>query len=398
MPIKFKHTILYKGVYVVWEGSMNMTIIKGRARLDRRTKNLVKRLEPQDIAIIAHDGIDKLAAESLVETRVRVVINCLESVSKDYPNSGPMLMLDAGILILDNAGLDLFEAVQENDEIEIVGSRVYKGKELVAQGEILTRDLIRERMELARQRMDEVLAGFIDNTLTYARQEISLVSGGRIKIPKVRTVFSRRHALIVVRGDNYREDLRAIRSYIQEVKPVLIGVDGGADALFEFGLKPDIVIGDMDSVSDTALKESREIVVHAYPDGRAPGLERVRKLGLQAKIFAAPGTSEDIAMLLAYEHGADLIVAVGTHSNMLDFLEKGRKGMASTFLVRLKVGSVLVDAKGVSQLYKAPLQSRHIAKIVLAALLPVAAVVGLTPGTRELVKLLYLQLRVLLGI
>lgn len=375
-----------------------MTVIKGRVKSDRLTKNLVKRLTPRDIAVIAHDGIDKLAAEALAKTRVRVVINCLESVSKDYPNSGPMIMLKAGILILDNVGMDFFDIIGEGDEIEIVGGRIYRGNELIARGDILTGELVREKMEWARRRMDEVLAGFIDNTLTYARQEICLVSGDRIKIPKVRTVFSKRHALIVVRGDNYRDDLRTIQSYIQEVKPVLIGVDGGADALREFGLRPDIVIGDMDSISDTALQEAREIVVHAYPDGRAPGLERVRKLGLHAKIFAAPGTSEDIAMLLAYEHGVDLIVAVGTHSNMLDFLEKGRKGMASTFLVRLKVGSVLVDAKGVSQLYKAPPQSRHIAKIVLAALLPVAAVVGLTPGTRELLKLLYLQLRVVLGI
>ncbi|MDA8097260.1 MAG: hypothetical protein C4575_02665 [Desulforudis sp.] len=375
-----------------------MTIIKGRSRVDRRTKNLVKRLEPQDIAVIAHDGIDKLAAEALVATRVRVVINCLESMSKDYPNSGPGILLEAGILVIDNVGLDVLERIQENDEIDIVGCRVYKDGEIVAQGTILDSEIINEKVELARARMDEVLARFVDNTLTYARQEISLVSGSQIQYPEIKTPFKNRHALIVVRGNNYREDLRTIHSYIREVKPVLVGVDGGADALREFGLKPDIVIGDMDSVSDEALKDAGEIIVHAYQDGRAPGLDRVRELGLEAKTFPAPGTSEDIAMLLAYENGADLIVAVGTHSNMLDFLEKGRKGMASTFLVRLKVGSLLVDAKGVSQLYNAPVQSRHIAKIVLAALLPVAAVVGLTPATREIVKLMYIQLRVFLGI
>lgn len=375
-----------------------MTIIKGRSRVDRRTKNLVKRLEPQDIAVIVHDGIDKLAAEALVATRVRVVINCLESMSKDYPNSGPGILLEAGILVIDNVGLDVLERIQENDEIDIVGCRVYKDGEIVAQGTILDSEIINEKVELARARMDEVLARFVDNTLTYARQEISLVSGSQIQYPEIKTPFKNRHALIVVRGNNYREDLRTIHSYIREVKPVLVGVDGGADALREFGLKPDIVIGDMDSVSDEALKDAGEIIVHAYQDGRAPGLDRVRELGLEAKTFPAPGTSEDIAMLLAYENGADLIVAVGTHSNMLDFLEKGRKGMASTFLVRLKVGSLLVDAKGVSQLYNAPVQSRHIAKIVLAALLPVAAVVGLTPATREIVKLMYIQLRVFLGI
>lgn len=397
MPGAFKHTILVRVCIEEQEGFGTMTIIKGRARVDRRTKNLVKRLDPQDIAVIAHDGIDKLAAEALVTTRVRIVINCLKSVSKDYPNSGPGILLDSGVLIIDNVGLDVLELIQEGDEIDIVGSRVYKDGEIVAQGAILDHEIISEQEELARARMDEVLAGFVDNTLTYARQEISLISGS-LQYPEISTVFNNRHTLIVVRGNNYREDLRTIQSYIREVKPVLIGVDGGADVLREFGLRPDIIIGDMDSVSDEALKEAREIIVHAYKDGRAPGLDRIRELGLDAKTFPAPGTSEDIAMLLAYENGADLIVAVGTHSNMLDFLEKGRKGMASTFLVRLKVGSLLVDAKGVSQLYNAPVQSRHIAKIFLAALLPVAAVVGLTPATREIVYLMYIQLRVLLGI
>ena len=94
------------------------------------------------------------------------------------------------------------------------------------------------------------------------------------------------------------------------------------------------IVGDMDSVSDKALACGAEVVVHAYRDGRAPGLGRVQDLGVDHKVFAATGTSEDIAMLMVDEAGAELIMAVGTHATLLEFLDKGRAGMSSTFLTR----------------------------------------------------------------
>ncbi len=160
-----------------------------------------------------------------------------------------------------------------------------------------------------------------------------------------------------MRGYHYKEDLQTLRHYIREYRPVLIGVDGGADALIEAGHQPDLIVGDMDSVSDDALRCGAEIVVHAYRDGRAPGLERVRALGVEPVVFPATGTSEDVAMLLADDKGASLIVAVGTHVTLVEFLDKGRSGMASTFLTRLRVGGKLVDAKGVSRLYRARISS-----------------------------------------
>ncbi len=129
-------------------------------------------------------------------------------------------------------------------------------------------------------------------------------------------------------------------------------MDGGADAIRDAGFTPDIIIGDFDSVGEETLRCGAELIVHAYPGGRAPGAQRLEELGLEHLRFELAGTSEDIAMLLAYELGADLIVAVGTHSSMEDFLDKGRAGMASTFLVRLKVGRILIDAKGVNRLYR----------------------------------------------
>jgi len=371
--------------------------IRGIARIDRRTKDLAKRIQHNEIAVICHHELDKVAADSLIVARVKLVINAEPSLSDDYPNQGPVTLLEAGIPILDGVGKDIMETVSEGDELEIRGNVVYHKGQVIAQGTLLTLQQVKEHMEQSRSRMDRVLSRFIHNTLDYARNEVDFVCGG-LKLPEVATEFKGRHTLIVVRGHNYKQDLNAIKSYIDDVHPVLIGVDGGADALLEFGYTPDIIIGDMDSTTDKALCSGAELVVHAYPDGRAPGMERVKSLGLQAKVFPAPGTSEDIAMMLAYEKGTELIVAVGTHSNMLDFLEKGRKGMASTFLVRLKVGDILVDAKGVSQLYKNRVKMKYIGQILLAGLVPLAVVIAMAPPTRELFRLLVLNFRLIFGI
>ncbi|HIE13157.1 MAG TPA: hypothetical protein EYP63_07010 [Desulfotomaculum sp.] len=370
--------------------------IKGRARVDRRTKNLIRRLQPNEVAIISHSGIDKLAAQGLINAKCKLVLNAQESLSLNYPNEGPLMLIKAGIPIIDRLGPAVLQ-IPEGSEVEVSGASVYLNGGLVAHGEKLDIDRILAGMAAAKSRLGDVLRQFIDNTLSYARSEVGLVTEP-IPVPPLKTKMQGRHALIVVRGVDYKEDLQAIRSYIRELRPVLIGVDGGADALREFGYRPEIVIGDMDSVSDEALFEAKEVVVHAYPNGEAPGLKRVKELGVEAVTLPLPGTSEDAAMLLAYEKGASLIVAVGTHSNVVDFLEKGRQGMGSTFLVRLKVGSILIDAKGVSRLYHGRVRVRYLAQVVAAALIPIGAVAAISPSIRQLLKLLFLQFRMALGL
>ena len=308
-----------------------------------------------------------------------------------------MLLSKAGVPILDAVGFDCFNALPECAEVEIKEGRIYWQEQLLGEGVILNPERIEAATEAAKKNLNHELDKFIRNTLEYALVEKDLVLGG-LKLPSLRTNLHKRQVLVVVRGQNYREDLKIILSYIREVKPVLIGVDGGADALIEFGLKPHLIIGDMDSVSDQALRSGAELVVHAYPDGRAPGLKRIRQLNLAAVTFPAPGTSEDLALILAYEKGADLIVAVGTHSNMIDFLEKGRPGMASTFLVRLKVGSILVDARGVSKLYHSRIKSGQIFVICLAAFIPFVLVLSLNKYFWDWLRLLWLKLRFLLKI
>jgi len=371
--------------------------IKGRARLDRRTKNLVQRLQKGDIAVISHDDIDEVAANSLIDIRPALIINTMPSITGRYPAKGVYKILKAGIPVVDEFPDEIFERVREGSILEYRNNTIYSGKQMIAEAKLLTLSDVKAKLAEANENFQHELDEFVDNTLEYAKKEKDVLLGN-LEVPALRTRILGRHVLIVVRGSSYKEDLRTIHSYIQEQNPVLIGVDGGADALLEFGLKPDVIVGDMDSVSDQALRCGADIVVHAYANGKAPGLERVRAMDIEAAVFPMPGTSEDVAMILAWEHGASLIVAVGTHSNMVDFLEKGRKGMASTFLVRLKVGSILVDARGVSQLYGQSLHSKYLAQLLMAALIPISIILWVSPATKPFFRLLALQFKLLFNI
>lgn len=370
--------------------------IEGTARIGRRTKDLIHHIKPGDIAVILHKDLDQVAAEGLVERGAAAVVNCHRSITGRYPNAGPLVLSRAGIPLLDDVGEDLLDKVHDGDRIELIGAQIWKAGGHVASGTLLTGAVLDEQIALAQRAMGMELERFVRNTMEYIKTESDLVLHG-IGMPEVHTQIEGKPVVVVVRGHHYKEDLRAIKSYIKSVKPVLIAVDGGADALLEEGLKPAIIIGDMDSVTSEALTSGAEVVVHAYADGTAPGLERVRALGVEPHVWPTAGTSEDIALLLAYERGADLIVAIGAHDNMVEFLDKGRAGMASTFITRLKVGPKLVDAKGVNRLYHSSVRTRDMVVLVLAALFAMGAVAWISPSLRLSVRLVIDQVVHLVG-
>jgi uncharacterized membrane-anchored protein len=352
-----------------------VTPVSGPARVDRRTKNLIKRLQPGDVAVIDHEDLDRVAAEGLIEARVAAIINASPSISGRYPNVGPLLVAAAGIALIDNVGPAVMDDLVEGQSVRVDGEEIWAGPALVAQGDRQTLQSLEEAYENAKLTMGDELERFAENTLEFMRRERNLIFDA-LQMPELSVNIAGRDVLIVVRGHDYREDLNTLRGgYVREMRPVLVAVDGGADALLEVGLRPDIIIGDFDSVSNDALHCGADLVVHGYPDGRAPGAERLTKLGLAHSVLSAAGTSEDVAMLLAYEKGADLIVAVGTHASMVEFLDKGRAGMASTFLTRLKVGPILVDAKGVNRLYQGRLRKRDMTLFLIAAMLTFTAIV-----------------------
>ncbi|NUS71807.1 MAG: hypothetical protein HOQ05_00210 [Corynebacteriales bacterium] len=354
----------------------------GTARLDRRTKRLTGRLKQGDVAIIDHIDVDRVAADALVATSPAAVVNAAPSISGRYPNLGPEVIVNAGIPLLDNVGQEVFDKVKEGKNVRLDGDTLYVGDEPVAKGVRHTAETLAEAMIEARNGLSTQLEAFAANTMEYMKRERELLLDG-VGVPNVKTNFEGEHVLVVVRGYDYRADLDVLTPYIREYHPILIGVDGGADALIEAGYTPDMIIGDMDSVSDDVLRCGAEVVVHAYPDGRAPGLERTEALGVDALTFPAAATSEDIAMLLADEKGATLIVAVGTHATLVEFLDKGRAGMASTFLTRLRLGGKLIDAKGVSRLYRQRVSPLSMVFLIGAALCALAAAVAVSTVGRS---------------
>ena len=354
----------------------------GLARVDRRTKNLLLRIQPGEIAVIDHADLDRVAAEGLIEAGVAAVVNASRSITGRYPNVGPLLVTAAGIPLLDDVGPDVLGEVAEGQLVRVEGDEVLAGGRCLAKGVRQSLRSLEHDVEAAKLAMGDELERFATNTLAYLREEQHLLTDSPV-LPELRTRIKDRQVLVVVRGLDYREDLAALRSYTREMRPVLLAVDGGADALLEAGHRPDIIIGDFDSISTEALSSGAELVVHAYPGGRAPGAERLEQLGLSYTVFEAAGTSEDIALLLAFEKGAELIVAVGTHASMVEFLDKGRDGMASTFLVRLKVGPILVDAKGVNRLYQSRVHKRDLVFLVASALVTMLVLTAVAQPLRD---------------
>jgi len=349
------------------------------ARVDSRTKVLVKRLAPGDIAIIDHADLDRVSADELIACKVAAVVNVTKSVTGRYPNLGPRLLLDAGIPLVDDVGREVLTRVTEGAVVRLDGHILYSGDQVIAKGVLQDEATLQKAIDDANAGVPTQIDSFAENTLEFLRRERDLLTNG-VPVPELATKMDGKHVLVVVRGYRYREDLRALRPYIREYRPVLLAVDGGADALLEAGYRPDLIIGDMDSVSDDALVSGAELVVHAYQDGHAPGLSRVESLGLNAVPLPAAGTSEDVALLVADACGASLIAVVGTHWTLEEFLDKGRPGMASTFLTHLRVGGKLVNARGVHQLYQSRISGWALLALVLAAVFTLVVAVFSSPA------------------
>jgi uncharacterized membrane-anchored protein len=354
--------------------------IVGVARVDSRTKVLVRRLEPGDIAVIDHPDLDRVSADELIACGVAGVVNAAKSVTGRYPNLGPRLLLEAGIPLVDDVGREVLSRVADGAPVRLDNDVLYNGSDqVVAKGTLQTEETLGDSMDDANAGVPAQIDAFAANTMEFLRRERDLLTNG-VNLPKLATSMRGRHVLVVVRGYRYREDLRALRPYIREYKPVLLAVDGGADALIDAGYQPQVIVGDMDSVSDEALRSGAELVVHAYPDGRAPGMNRLKGLGLDGKPLPAPGTSEDVALLVADALGASLIAVVGTHWTLEEFLDKGRPGMASTFLTHLRVGSKLVNARGVHQLYHSRISGWALVALVIAAAVTIVVAIAYSPA------------------
>jgi uncharacterized membrane-anchored protein len=342
-------------------------------RLDRRVGRLLNRLHAGDIAVIDIADLDRSTADALVAAGVSVVVNAQQSISGRYPNLGPEVLIANDVALLDAVGAQIFAEVKEGSRLRLDGDVLYIGDKVAARGARQDADTVRAAMRAAKAGLSAQLQAFAASTQQHMEREKELLLDG-VGVPELSTRFRDRHVLLVAKGYDYKSDLRSLKHYIREFRPVLVGVDAGADVLREAGYQADLVIGELDLVSDAALREAAEVVAHADHHGRVSGLARVQDLRIEPVIFASSGTSEDAAMLLADAGSARLIITVGMRATLEEFLDAGRGGIASTVLTRLKVGGRLVDAKAAAQLYQTRVSAASLVLLAVAAVLAIAVV------------------------
>ncbi|CRK58012.1 FIG005773: conserved membrane protein ML1361 [Alloactinosynnema sp. L-07] len=331
-----------------------------------------------DVVILDQLDLDRATADALVRAEVAGVVNASPSISGRFPNLGPEVLVGAGIPLIDGVGQDALRAIKEGSKVRLLDGTVYVGDREVAQGTPQTVESVADQMIEAKAGMSAQLEAFSANTMEFLRRERTMFLDG-IGVPQLTTVMKGRQVLVVAPGHEHVADLKALKRYIGEHRPVLIGVESGADALRAAGYKPDVIVGDPNGIATETLRAGAEVVVPAHPDGHAPGLGRIQDLGIGAVTFPASGNAEDLALIIADTHNADLVVTVGFQATLREFLDRGRSGSnPSTFLTRLKVGGKLVDGKAVAALHRSRVSVLAIVLLVMAAMVAIAAAVAVS--------------------
>jgi uncharacterized membrane-anchored protein len=354
--------------------------VSGIARVDRSTAKLLRRVGPGDVVVLDEIDLDRITADALVTAGVLAVVNASPSISGRYPNLGPEVLVANGILLIDNAGSEVFKKVKDGSKIRLDDGGVYAGERRLAKGIEQTEADISDRMIEAKSGLIDHLEAFSGNTIEFIRTESPLLIDG-VGVPDVDVDFTGRHVVVVAEGQDHIVDLKNLKPFIKEYSPILVGVGAGADTLADAGYRPDLIVGDPEDVSTRTLKSGAEVVLPADPDGHAKGLERIQDLGIGAMTFPASGTPSDLALLLADHHGASLIVTVGCAASLDEFFDASKRSSTpSTFMTRLKVGPKLVDAKAMATLYRSRVSGGAVALLVLAALIAVIAALIVTNG------------------
>jgi uncharacterized membrane-anchored protein len=347
--------------------------VSGTARVDRDIDRLLRRVGPGDIVVLDALDLDRITADALVEAGVAAVVNASTSISGRYPNLGPEVLVANNVMLIDEAGPEVFKKIKDGARVRVNNGGVYSGDRRIALGTERTDDEIHELMHEAKSGLVAHLEAFAGNTIEFIRSESPLLIDG-MGIPDIDVDINRRHVIVVAEDPSAADDLRALKPFIKEYQPVLVGVGTGADTLRKGGYRPQLIVGDPESMSVEVLRSGAQVVLPADADGHAKGLERIQDLGVGAMTFPAAGSAADLALLLCDHHGASLIVTAGHSASIEEFFDRSRQqSNPSTFLTRLKVGEKLVDAKAVATLYRSRVSGGAIALLVLAMLVAVIA-------------------------
>lgn len=353
--------------------------VEGVARVDERTRDVLTRVRPGEVAVIDHEDLDRGTVESLLRAKVIAVVNAADCISGRFPNLAPLLLVAAGIAVVDRCGREVLAAVEEGVDVRVAGGVVYVGDRAVAHGERQSLESMESRLSETKVHIGAELERLAEGTIEFLHEERDLLIEG-VRIPDCDVDFEGRHCVVVLRRLDWRQDLESLMGYIKDRRPVLVGVDSGADALVEVGLRPDLIMGDPNAIGADTLTCGAEVIVIAREGDWSAGLGRLQDLGIPHRTFDARGGATDAALLLAYEKGAALVVAVGTQASAVEFIEQGRADAAASLLTRMRVGQVLVDAKAVERLFSVGIRPRHVLLLILAALVTMLIVAAVSPS------------------
>lgn len=353
--------------------------VEGVARVDERSRDVLTRVRPGEVAVIDHEDLDRSTIEGFLRAKVIAVVNASACISGRFPNLAPLLLVAAGIAVVDRCGRDALTSIEEGVDVRVAGGVVYVGDRAVVHGERQSLESMESRLSEAKLHMGAELERLAEGTIEFLHEERDLLVEG-VRIPECDVDFEGRHCVVVVRHLDWRQDLESLMGYIKDRRPVLVGVDAGADALREVGLAPDLILGDPNAVGADTLTCGAEVVVMGNDGDRSAGLGRLQDLGIPHRVFDSHGDATDAALLVAYERGAELVVVVGTQASPVEFLERGRADAASSLLARMRVGHVLVDAKAVSRLFSTGIRPRHVLLLILAALAAMLVVAAVSPS------------------
>lgn len=351
--------------------------VAGVARVERDNRQLSRKLKSGDIAVIDHIDLDRTHAEALVDRGVRAVINVSPSTSGRYPNLGPQILAHAGIAIVDHVGPGIWSKLKSGDRIRLEGGKVFRSEILIATGTELDDAKIVGLLKSAQSGLSTQLESLAANSAEHLRREQDMLLEGA-GVPRLRTKIRNRPVVVVSKTYDYVSDLRGLRDYIKDNDAILIGAGAGADALLDAGFTPNLVVGALDNLSDRALKQGGEVVITSS-SGKLAAVERLEKAGADAQTFVATGSDEDLALVIADTNEASVIVLVGGHTSLLEFLERGPSDMSSTFLTRLRVGTKLVDAKSVGEFYNHRISAWPIILLLVLGVIAVGTAIAVTP-------------------
>ena len=359
--------------------------VTGTARVGKPTSTILSRLRAGDIAVIDHIDLDRDTATALVDAGVVAVINAAPMISGRYANLGPEVLAEAGVLVVDTVGSGGLDKIHDDQQIRIHDGVVYavsadgQTEELVS-GRLLDLPLVHTEMDQARTGLVVQLDSLAHTTSDFLRREQELLLNGS-GLPELTTPIAGRAVVVVAEAQH--SDLHALRQFVREQGPVVVAVGTAADDVLGLSWAPDVVIvtaGEPASVPSTdALRVASDVVLLAPRGSSLVEQAGIEAAGVAPLLVDSSATAEDVALLLADRYDASLVVGVGLHTRLEDFLDRQRVGQASSFATRLKVGSRLVDASAVRALYTARASSMHVTLVPVAGLIALLAAISVTP-------------------